>query len=164
MSIAIKVDWRGQKKLLRKFKRLDVSMRGTILDNAVKAGALIWRDEARRRAPRRRGSSKRAWRNIQTKRTSKAATRSESVEYGVSWRKGTASRTDSFYLLFAEKGTRHRVRKRVGGKFKGSRKRGTGSQSAKPFLIPAFDRKKGEAELAVKRELFAQIAKVARGG
>ena len=164
MSLNIKVNWDGQKKLLRQFNKLDATMRGKVLDAAVKKGATIWKEEARRRAPRRSGGSKNAWKEIQTKRLSKAATRGESVEYGVSWRRGTASRTEAFYLLFAEKGTKRRVRKKVGGKFKGSLKKSTGRQAAKSFLLPAFDRKKDVAQRVVFDELIAQIAKVARGG
>lgn len=163
MSIAMSIDVKGDKNLRRQLKRLDDTMRGKVLDNAVKAGAVLWRDEARRTAPRRRGAgAKAAWKQIHAKRTSKASTLGEKIEYAVSWRKGKASRTSAFYLLFAEKGTPQRKRKKVGGKFKGARKKTTGKQSAKPFLVPAFDRKKGEAERVVIRELLAQIAKVAR--
>ena len=165
MSLNIRVGLEGERKLLRKLDKLDASLRGKIMSEAVKKGALVLRREARRRAPRRRGAgSLKGWKQIRLKRTSKLSARSERVEYAVSWRVGTASRTPAFYLLFAEKGTAKRTRKNVGGKFKGSQKKGTGRQSAKPFLIPAFDRKKDEAGRVVKKELLAQIAKVARGG
>ena len=164
MSFVVSADIKGMRLLNRKLKRLDATMRGTVLDKAVKKGALIWRNEARRTAPRRKGAgAKNAWKQIHAKRQTPKSERGEKSEYAVSWRVGKASRTPAFYLLFAEKGTNQRTRKKVGGIFKGSKKKSTGKQSAKPFLIPAFDRKKGEADRVVKQSLLDAIAKVSRG-
>ena len=164
MSFVVSADLKGERELARKLKRLNVVTRGEVLDKAVKKGAIIWRDEARRTAPKRRGGgAKSAWKQIHAKRMTIMNQSTDKTTYAVSWRRGKASRTSAFYLLFAEKGTAQRKRKKVGGKFKGSRKKSTGKQSAKPFLVPAFDRKKGQAERVVKQNLLDAIAKVARG-
>jgi hypothetical protein len=80
---------------------------------------------------------------------------SKLAKVGVSWRKGKASRTDAFYGIMIEKGTKPRRRK------DGVR---TGTGPARPFLIPAFDSKREQVARQIKIELSRLLRKAAKKG
>lgn len=149
---AIEMKLEGDKELMRKLKQLSRGLRPKIIEGSLFPGANIIRNEARSRAPRRPGGGA-----LQQAIVSHAMPMKFGVpEVAVSWRKGKSSRSTAFYGIMVEKGTKERVRK-DGGR--------TGSAPAQPFLIPAYDAKKEQAQRVIKQKLSdAIVAKVKRLG
>jgi len=147
---AIEMKLEGDKELMRKLKQLSRGLRPKIIEGSLFSGANIIRNEARSRAPRRTGA-------LQQAIVSQAMPMKFGVpEVAVSWRKGKSSRSTAFYGIMVEKGTKNRVRK-DGGR--------TGSAPAQPFLIPAYDAKKEQAQRVIKQKLSdAIVTKVRRLG
>lgn len=73
-------------------------------------------------------------------------------------------RNPAFHGLFHELGTGPRMRRKVGGKFKGAENTGTGVMPRRPWLRPAFDQSRSAAEGAIADHLRAELAKVAQDG
>lgn len=147
---AVSMKLEGDEELMRKFKQLGRGLRPKIIEGCLFSGANIIRNEARSRAPRRTGA-------LQQAIVSHAMPMKFGVpEVAVSWRKGKSSRSTAFYGIMVEKGTKERVRK-DGGR--------TGSAPAQPFLIPAYDAKKEQAQRVIKQKLSdAIVTKVRRLG
>lgn len=148
MTVVMRLDFKGARRLTRQFKRLPEAVQGSILLKAARAGAKPIRDDARRRAPRRTGGLRSEIRDRVL------STGRDHASVGVGWREGKASRTPAFFGLFIEKGTRQRTRK-SGGR--------TGRVTAKPFLQPAFDTNKDRSAKLMEGVLKKEIERVARG-
>ena len=139
----------GARRLRLTFDRLPKAVGVTVLTQAATKGAIPIRDAARQNAPRgRTGNLRReiVERVLETSPTS--------VEVGVSWRRGKASRTSAFYGLFVHEGTRQRSRKGGGA---------TGRMRPNPFLQRAFDTHKDTADRETKRVFLAALRRAARG-
>ncbi|WAS56202.1 HK97 gp10 family phage protein [Burkholderia ambifaria] len=132
----------GLADLQADFGKLSKSNSTKTLRRATRAGANVIRDEARVRAPKRKGKLRR---NIQS-----AVLRQKDAPglatAGVRVRtKGKGdSPTNAFYWRFVELGTQH--------------------MRAQPFVRPAFDTSIGRAEGAIRTEIARAIDAVARGG
>ena len=153
MAKNYRVEIEGDEELIRKLKAMSKGFRAKALLHAVTQGGEIVEREAKARAPVRRGGKggtlRRSITTVKLKSTSKLA------KVGVSWRKGRASRTDAFYGIMLEKGTRSRRRK------DGAR---TGTGPARPFLIPAFESKREQVAREIKVQLTRLIRRAAKKG
>lgn len=124
----------GLKELERDLQLLSRAENNQVKRKAVLAGARVIRDEARRRAPKRKGRLKR---NIITRAvkgrpdTAGVAVRQQGKKY---------SSKNAFYWRFVELGT--------------------SKQPAIPFMRQSFDTKIDEAAEAAGKELAAGIDKV----
>jgi len=125
--------------------RIPAKLRGAALRKAVLAGGEEIAVAARVNAPYRKGKLRRA---IKARIFS---AKSGFAVANVSWRSGKASRTKAFYGLFSEVGTKERTRK-SGGR--------TGSVDAKPFLVPAFDRRKDIAKEVARKALADELQRL----
>ncbi len=131
--------------VIAQLKRVPAAVGARALKKAVVAGAEEIAVTARVLAPRRSGKLRK---KIKGRFHSGTAT---SAIAGVSYQAGKASRTDAFYGRFLDRGTKQRVRK------KGGR---TGRVDAKPFLVPAFDQRRGIAIQEAHRVLAAELRKI----
>jgi len=138
----------GEKILERKLKKLGEKISTAIMRTAVKRGGAVIQQRAVAKAPQKTGNLKREIRTVVTKASPLFA------EAKVSWRRGKASRTPAFYGLFAEKGTRER--KHDSGK-------SVGAMRPTPFLIPAFDEGKDQAQRVMADILRTEIKRRASG-
>ncbi|MGY6240749.1 HK97-gp10 family putative phage morphogenesis protein (plasmid) [Burkholderia ambifaria] len=132
----------GLADLQADFTKLSKSNSTKTLRRATRAGANVIRDEARVRAPKRKGKLRR---NIQS-----AVLRQKDAPglatAGVRIRtkgKGDSS-TNAFYWRFVELGTQH--------------------MRAQPFVRPAFDGSIGRAEGAIRAEIARAIDAITGGG
>lgn len=128
--------------------RVPAQVRGPVLVAAVMAGADPVLEAARQKVPVRRGVLRRHLRKFLERSTSTEAVAT------VTWRSGTASRTPAFYGTFVELGTPERVRKRSGGS--------TGRMPAQPFLRPAYDERREQAQRAAQAVLASSLMELAR--
>ena len=153
MAKNYRVEIEGDEELIRKLNAMSKGFRSKALLHAVTQGGEIVEREAKARAPRRQGvkggTLRRSITTMKLKSTSKLA------KVGVSWRKGKASRTDAFYGIMLEKGTRPR-RTKAGVR--------TGTGPARPFLIPAFDSKREQVARQIKIELSRLLRKAMKKG
>lgn len=118
----------GDKELIAKFKRLNAVVRGDTLERAATAGILPIQNEAIRLAPYKEGNLKRS---IHTETTEKRATFVE-----------VTTGTDVEYAARQEFG------------FHGADALGRHyNQEAHPYLRPAYDTKKHEAERETQEAL-----------
>jgi len=166
MAKDYRVDIQGDVELIRKLKAMSKGFRTQALLHAVTQGAEIVEREAKALAPVRKGGKggtlRRSITTVKLKATSKLA------KVGVSWRKGRASRTDAFYGIMLEKGTkpRHKKRRKSGKDVKGRRRKNltvgraasTGTGPKRAFLIPAYESKRE----AVAREIKVQLSRLIR--
>ncbi len=129
----------GGPLLAKKLMEIDSRLRRKHLIAAVRAGARILRDEARARAPVRTGTLRKS---IVARLTRRKDT---SVEIAVTFSK------KGWYGRHVEMG--HAIVR--GGKV-------VGFASPRPFLRPAFDEKKGEAEQAVVQMLYQRLMEDAK--
>ena len=157
MAQPFRVEIEGDKELIRKLNKMSKGFRSKALLHAVTQGAEIVKREASARAPVRSGRLSRSIAIAKLKSTNKLA------KVAVSWRKGKASRTAAFYGIMVEKGTKPRFRKTWRKKALKSPAR-TGTGPARPFLIPAFDSKRGQVARQIKIELSRLLRKAAKKG
>jgi len=143
----------GDRALLRKLKALGNTHESDIVA-AITKGAKIIEAEAKSRAPR--GKTGILKDSIDSGQDKKAARPTVLV----SWRRGGPSRTDAFYGLFLERGTKPRVRTKYAKK-RMRKAAYTGRVRPMPFLEPAFDQKKDQAQRVIKAELKKLIEKTA---
>lgn len=135
----------GLGELNRKLRALPDAARGRSLRTAVKAGADVIGKQARANAAR--VSPSRA-KHVKTRES--AGFTATNVEYVVGVPGG---RHDGFVLNFFELGAPDRVRESGAS---------TGSLAADPWLRPAFDARKREAQMVAVARLKAQIEAAAR--
>jgi len=145
--MSVRID--GDRELARKLNALPVKVRGKALEDAAKAGGIIFRDAVRENSPIRTGRLQDDIDYRVTKRTG------DDIRLGVSWRTGRASRTPAFYGLFFHKGKNPRARKSGAS---------TGSMPRYRFLDKAYDESRDEAERAVGAVLKRAIEQVAANG
>ena len=144
----------GDRALLRKLKALGSTHDSDIVA-AITKGAKIIEAEAKSRAPKgKTGTLKESISSGQDKKAAKPTVL-------VSWRRGGPSRTDGFYGLFLERGTKPRVRTKYAKK-KMRKPAYTGRVKAKPFLEPAYDQTKDQAQRVITAELKKLIEKTAK--
>jgi HK97 gp10 family phage protein len=153
MAKNYRVDIEGDKELIKKLNSMSKGFRSKALLHAVTQGAEIIEREAKARAPRRDGVSGGTLKRSITTKTLKSTNKLAKV--AVSWRKGKASRTDAFYGIMVEKGTKPRSRKDGAS---------TGTMPSRPFLIPAFDSKREQAQRKIKVALSRLIRKAVKKG
>jgi HK97 gp10 family phage protein len=161
MAKNYRVDVEGDVELIRKLKAMSKGFRTQALLHAVTQGAEIVEREAKARAPVRKGGKggtlRRSITTVKLKSTSKLA------KVGVSWRKGRASRTDAFYGIMVEKGTKSRFRKKWRKKPL-KKPASTGRGPERPFLIPAYLSKREAVAREVKVQLSRLIRRAAKKG
>jgi len=161
-----RVEIEGDEELIRKLKGMSKGFSSKALLHAVTQGAEIVEREAKARAPVRKGGKGGTLRRSITTMTLKETSKLAKVAVG--WRKGKASRTDAFYGIMIEKGTKPRHKKRrksTGLDSKGRRRKNltvgragsTGTGPARPFLIPAFHSKREEVAREIKEQLSRLI-------
>ena len=148
-----RVEIEGDEELMRKLNAMSKGFRSKALLHAVTQGAEIVEREAKARAPVRKGGRGGTLRRSITTMTLKETSKLAKVAVG--WRKGRASRTDAFYGIMIEKGTRPRRRKDGVS---------TGTGPARPFLIPAFHSKREQVARQIKIELSRLLRKAAKKG
>ncbi len=147
--MAVKV--KGAQELREQFTVMSGSLSGKELQRIVFPAAEVIRAEASRRAPRRTGAL--ADHII----TEIKEIGSHSVTFGI------GPDADRFYGLFVEFGTAAspakpgKIKK---GLLKGQRRAHTATP-AQPFLFPAFEDKRGEAERLIRENLLSAVP---RGG
>ena len=132
----------GEKILDRKLKKLGEKTSTAIMRTAVKRGAGVIQQRAQAKAPKRKGRLRAEIKVGEVKASSTSASAK------VSWS------SDAFYGLFAEKGTRER--KHDSGK-------SVGAMRPTPFLIPAFDEGKDQAQRVIADVLRTEIKRRASG-
>ena len=156
MAKNYRVDIQGDEELVRKLKAMSKGFRTKALLHAVTQGGEIVEREAKARAPVRKSGRGRKGRLRDSITTVKLKSTSKLAKVGVSWRKGRASRTDAFYGIMLEKGTKPRFRKKWRKKsLKKPASTGRGPQRA--FLIPAFDSKREQVAREIKEQLSRLI-------
>ncbi|WP_175663059.1 HK97-gp10 family putative phage morphogenesis protein [Burkholderia ambifaria] len=132
----------GLADLQADFAKLSKSNSTKTLRRATRAGANVIRDEARVRAPKRKGKLRR---NIQsTVLRQKDAPGLATAGVRVRTKGKGDSPTNAFYWRFVELGTQY--------------------MRAQPFVRPAFDTSIGRAEGAIRTEIARAIDVIAGGG
>ncbi|QXE85968.1 HK97 gp10 family phage protein [Geomonas nitrogeniifigens] len=135
------IEIKGLAELEKRLQALPDKLAKNVLTRALRAGAAVFRDEAKRIAPKDTGEMAR---DIMLKKPRKG----NGLEYQVYVRSGKKSRMagkkrnvdrDSFYWRFVEFGT--------------------AKMAAKPFMRPAFEAKRQEAIEKVRESLAANIDK-----
>ena len=139
---------KGGAELQRKLRQLEPKLSKQIFRKALRSGARIIRDEARRLVPVDSGLTKEAI-NVKAGKGGRKKI-SVNIAVGEGDYKG-----DTFYAAFLEY-----------GHFSGSRKRGDDRTfvEARPFMRPAFDAKKAEAADEIVRQIAAGIYNVSLQG
>lgn len=117
------------KKLIETLQKFPKNIQKNVMVGAVRAGANIIRDEARRKVPIKTGTLKKSIVSIQRK------AQNGLITFSVTPSKGKTN--DGWYAHFVEFGTSH--------------------SSAKPFLRPAFDQSNNESLEASKRYIAERI-------
>lgn len=117
------------KKLIETLQKFPKNIQKNVMVGAVRAGANIIRDEARRKVPIKTGTLKKSIVSIQRK------AQNGQITFSVTPSKGKPN--DGWYAHFVEFGTSH--------------------SSAKPFLRPAFDQSNNESLEASKRYIANRI-------
>jgi len=137
--VELKVDISGDKELVKKLLQLEATVARMAIREALKAGAEVIAEEARQNAPVETGNLRE---NIGLEKESVTKT-------GGSYKIGPSKK--AFYGLFVEMG--HPIV--VGGRRTAKKKPGrvVGFVPPKPFLRPAFDSRKAEAEKVVRDKL-----------
>jgi len=168
-----RVEIQGDEELIRKLNTMSKGFRSKALLHAVTQGAKIVEREAKARAPMRKGGKGGTLRRSIT--TMKLKSTSKLAKVAVGWRKGKSSRTDAFYGIMIEKGTkpRHKKKRKSKGLDRAGRSRknltvgragSTGTGPARPFLIPAYDSKREQVARQIKIELSRLLRKAAKKG
>ena len=119
------------KKLIETLQKFPKNIQKNVMVGAVRAGANVIRDEARRKVPIKTGTLKKSIVSIQRK------AQNGQITFSVTPSKGKPN--DGWYAHFVEFGTSH--------------------SSAKPFLRPAFDQSNNESLEASKRYIAERIPK-----
>lgn len=117
------------KKLIETLQKFPKNIQKNVMVGAVRAGANVIRDEARRKVPIKTGTLKKSIVSIQRK------AQGGQITFSVTPSKGKPN--DGWYAHFVEFGTSH--------------------SSAKPFLRPAFDQSNNESLEASKRYIANRI-------
>lgn len=117
------------KKLIETLQKFPKNIQKNVMVGAVRAGANVIRDEARRKVPIKTGTLKKSIVSIQRK------AQNGLITFSVTPSKGKPN--DGWYAHFVEFGTSH--------------------SSAKPFLRPAFDQSNNESLEASKRYIAERI-------
>ena len=117
------------KKLIETLQKFPKNIQKNVMVGAVRAGANVIRDEARRKVPIKTGTLKKSIVSIQRK------AQNGLITFSVTPSKGKPN--DGWYAHFVEFGTSH--------------------SSAKPFLRPAFDQSNNESLEASKRYIANRI-------
>ena len=117
------------KKLIETLQKFPKNIQKNVMVGAVRAGANIIRDEARRKVPIKTGTLKKSIVSIQRK------AQNGQITFSVTPSRG--GNNDGWYAHFVEFGTSH--------------------SSAKPFLRPAFDQSNNESLEASKRYIAERI-------
>ena len=117
------------KKLIETLQKFPKNIQKNVMVGAVRAGANVIRDEARRKVPIKTGTLKKSIVSIQRK------AQNGQITFSVTPSKGKPN--DGWYAHFVEFGTSH--------------------SSAKPFLRPAFDQSNNESLEASKRYIANRI-------
>lgn len=119
------------KALLKALKQFPINIQKNVMVGAVRAGANIIRDEARRKVPKRSGNLAKSIISMQRK------AEQGQVKFSVTPSKG--GNNDGWYAHFVEFGTV--------------------KMSAKPFLRPAFEQSNNESLEASKKYIAERIPK-----
>jgi len=172
MAKDYRVEIEGDEELIRMLNGMSKGFRSKALLHAVTQGAKIVEREAKARAPVRKGGKGGRLRRSIT--TMKLKSISKLAKVAVSWRKGRASRTDAFYGIMLEKGTkpRHKKRRKSGRDIKGRRRKNltvgraasTGTGPERAFLIPAFESKREQVAREIKVQLTRLIRRAVKKG
>ena len=117
------------KKLIETLQKFPKNIQKNVMVGAVRAGANVIRDEARRKVPIKTGTLKKSIVSIQRK------AQNGQITFSVTPSRG--GNNDGWYAHFVEFGTSH--------------------SSAKPFLRPAFDQSNNESLEASKRYIAERI-------
>lgn len=129
---------KGDRELQRRFSAMTRRVQGNALRNAVRAGAIIVRDEARAIAPRDTGLMAKKI-HIKVRRSRRGMSRM-AVRTGTRTQMGMVA--DDFY-------------------YPGAVEFGTSEMNAQPFMRPAYDNKRGQAEATITSRIAAEIEKAA---
>lgn len=150
-SVQFSVSVGGLPDLKRQLRRLSDSVRADVIKESVEKAAAPIVDRARANAP-----SETIRKEIKVLNTIVEGSGVVRVEAGL---KG--GRSDGFYGLFYEKGTKERRTKGKGPKQFGQASRG--KQGKRPFMRPAFDAGRDESQRVFEDELRRRLEAVADG-
>lgn len=137
---------RGDREALRAFDRLSALGQASVLSEAATAGADPLVRAAKGKAPDAVIREGIRLINIEVNGRGKVT-----AKVGL-----PGGKKPWFYGLFIERGTGPRVQKKTG--------RRTGSMPAKPFLRPAFESAKGQAQDEFGKHMRTRLLQVARDG
>lgn len=148
MADAVTVKLTGFKELADKLRAMGREIGEKALKGAVAGAAGLVRDEARRLVPQKTGTLRRSIYMVFDKERSTASKK----VYVVGWRKGKRFRSvgknkvnlDGYYGLFVEFGT--------------------AKMAARPFVRPAFEKKKDAALDIIGKRIAARIKRFEKKG